>query len=461
MRGRKNLILTILSLMASLIFAITVIAAEQTVTPQEIKKISLKVSQNKSGEITNVLPREEGYTVTFVTDQTDLYVGEKPIAQVTVTAKSGYIFMKDFDRSSHFSISGGRFFEGERLSQSVVYVEIECNTRVQDKLETPIDLEWYDDRGLATWTDVEGADYYKVKVNGTELDYRIYNNYVDLSSYIKFKKNNRFQVRAFSDSDYLKTSSWSEKSDELYFEDYDEWNENINHNNNYQYPNSPNNYPNGNYGGNNNYSSIRNEWVKLDNIWYYYDTNGYKLTGGMYRIGNSWYIFNRDGKMLTGWQKYDGRQYYFTSSGARAHGWCLVNGAWFYLDPETGVYVTNSYVYENGKVYYVSSSMIVNKWHDGRYFKYNKNTGHDGAMLRNCWDYINGSWYYFGDNGYVLTNNVYQINGSTYKFGSDGRLLIGWFDYNGASYYIKPNGYMARDEFIDGYYVDGKGRWIR
>lgn len=463
MKGRKNLalLLAMLSVLVSFLFATTVVAQEAG-TPEEIEKISIKIGQNKSGDITEVYARTKGYKVSsYVVKDNYIDVGEKPTVDVTVTAETGYIFKKSFDKSSQFSISGGRFSDGYKVSSSVVKVEIVCNGKVYDKLETPTELEWEEDWGLATWEDVEDAAYYKVKINGTEINQNIYNNYIDLSGYIKFKKNNRFQVKAFSNSNYLRSSDWSEKSYELYIDDWDEWQNKDNNWGNNTYPNYWNNNNPNCWNGGYNVGGARNQWIQQNGEWNYYDSNGYKLSNGMYLIDGEWYYLDKDGKRNIGWQKYNGVQYYFANNGVMVTGWRNINGAWFYFS-ETGEYQTNTYVYgANGKTYYVISSMLTNGWQDGRYFKYVQGSSwYDGAMLRNCWEYIEGSWYYFNDKGFALKNGVYQINNATYKFDNNAKLLIGWFDYYGASYYIKPDGNMARNEWIDGRYVDGNGRWV-
>lgn len=462
MRGRRNLLLAVMLLMCS--FCTTTITyAEETTKAEEtqqieIKKISIAISQNKMGEVTNVLPKEEGYTLEYTVKSNSLDAGDRPVIEVTIEAKKNYIFWEDFDKKRYFAITGGTFDEGERLSQNRVYVKIKCKKNVYEKLETPYDLDWEDDRGIATWESIDDADYYIVKVNGQELGYRVYNNYINLTSYLKFKYNNRFQVKACSESSYMKDSDWSEKSYEMYCNDIDEWNGIIydNYDNSYEY------YPEWNSGSNLN---SRNKWVKRDGVWYYYDQYGNKLTNGKYRIGDKSYCFDSEGRMKTGWQQYGGVYYYFDdTNGHMLTGWLQIKGAWFYLN-EKGEHVTNSYVQgSDGKLYYVISSMLVNDWHDGRYFKvgYSESSGrqYNGEMVVNSWEYIKGAWYYFDTNGYAVTNRIARINGSLYNFGRDGKLIYGWFDYNGNSYYIKSDGNMARNEWIDNYYIDADGRCI-
>lgn len=45
------------------------------------------------------------------------------------------------------------------------------------------------------------------------------------------------------------------------------------------------------------------KWVKLDNIWYYYE-DGVKQVG-WHRIDSKWYFFDKIGQMQIGWQKID------------------------------------------------------------------------------------------------------------------------------------------------------------
>jgi len=449
MRGRKNLVVLVMALLFSFSFIFTAFATEQAGTPTEVKKIYLQVSQDKNGDIQSVYAKSlysEQYDVTYDYGY-DNYIGERPSIVVTVTAKNGYVFYKDFDRSSHFSISGGKFEDGYRKSNTVVVVEISCSKIVKEQLETPTGLEWEDDNGRASWEAVDYADYYVVSINGNKVN--AYDNYISLGTYLKYRKDNKFRVKAVSNRSYIKESEWSEYSDELYFEDWNDYYDDYYSDGSWNIDR----YPGGNYGGNNgnNYSGLRNQWVQRGNVWYYYDGNGYRLRNGEYRIGNKWYVFDNEGVMKTGWWN----KRYYDSDGARASGWRYINNAWFYLAGD-GSQVTNRYVNGmDGKVYYVISSMLVNGWHENHYF------GNDGAMVKNAWAYTNGGWYYLDANGYALRNTIGVINNAVYKFGGEGKLCYGWFDYNGASYYIKPDGNMARNEWINGYYVDSYGRWIR
>lgn len=56
------------------------------------------------------------------------------------------------------------------------------------------------------------------------------------------------------------------------------------------------------------------------------------------------------------------------------------------------------------------------------------------------WNYIDGQWYYLGN---------------------DGKMQIGWIYDSGNWYYCRSNGTMAINTIIDGYAVDSNGVWIK
>lgn len=57
-------------------------------------------------------------------------------------------------------------------------------------------------------------------------------------------------------------------------------------------------------------------WFKLDDSWYYIQSNGARRFSELSEIGGKKYLFAADGKMLTGHQVYNGKKMFFTESGA-------------------------------------------------------------------------------------------------------------------------------------------------
>ena len=89
------------------------------------------------------------------------------------------------------------------------------------------------------------------------------------------------------------------------------------------------------------------QWVKLndegqlalnstDGDWYYFGSNGERFENKMKKIAGTVYLFDQDGKMLTGfqdWEEKDGEgetTYYFMRDGARAEGkWLYIEDNWY------------------------------------------------------------------------------------------------------------------------------------
>ena len=93
------------------------------------------------------------------------------------------------------------------------------------------------------------------------------------------------------------------------------------------------------------------QWLLLNNRWYYFNQEGYMLTGWLF-YNNAWYYFeekegSEQGKMSVGWKEIRGFWYYFSEEGGAENGkmrtgWQEVKGKWYYLNQEVGT--------ENGKM---------------------------------------------------------------------------------------------------------------
>ena len=93
------------------------------------------------------------------------------------------------------------------------------------------------------------------------------------------------------------------------------------------------------------------QWLLLNNRWYYFNQEGYMLTGWLF-YNNAWYYFEEkeggeQGKMSVGWKEIRGFWYYFSEevgaeNGKMRTGWQEVKGKWYYLNPQVGE--------ENGKM---------------------------------------------------------------------------------------------------------------
>jgi hypothetical protein len=73
----------------------------------------------------------------------------------------------------------------------------------------------------------------------------------------------------------------------------------------------------------------RNEWKLVNNSWYFFDSQGYMFTGWLNSNG-SWYYMNTDegsdnGKMVTGWRVVSGKWYYLSTATDGSGGKMLLN----------------------------------------------------------------------------------------------------------------------------------------
>ena len=71
---------------------------------------------------------------------------------------------------------------------------------------------------------------------------------------------------------------------------------------------------------------------KIGSTWYYFDSEGWMKTGWIKEYGN-WYYLDDSGAMKTGLQTIEGKQYYLSASGAMQTGWQNIgDDTYFFAD---------------------------------------------------------------------------------------------------------------------------------
>ncbi len=143
------------------------------------------------------------------------------------------------------------------------------------------------------------------------------------------------------------------------------------------------------------YSPIyRNEWV--NGLWY--DANGYQTYSGVLTWKSN----------ATGWWLEDTAGWYPKSS------WQKVDGIWYYFGADgymaASEWVDGYWLSGNGALEYSGKGT----WKGNSKGWWFEDTS--GWWAQNCWQKINGSWYYFGSDGYMVTSQY--VDG--YWIGSDG-----------------------------------------
>ena len=374
--------------------------------------IDYAYSGDGSGGGTYVWVNSDKYEVTDATWVTstkhDIAVGEEPKMKVKLeTTSSDYKFSGTY-RSSNVHVSGGTFVSASK-SSSTLTVTLKVKA-IKGTYDAPSDAYWKDSNsnsksslGKAKWSydtyrndddedDEDGAGtsgYYDIYLyKGSTVVHKVeeykgtsYNFY----PYMTKKGTYKFKVRSVphtsSEKKYGKHSEWTE-SDEQYIAEEDVSDGSGQTNNNGGGSSTP-----GNVG-----------WVQSNTVWYYKYPDGTYQKNSWLKVNDKWYLFDNEGKMLTGWQTKNGYSYFLENSGEMRVGWIQNNGNWYYLKPENEDYqgaAQKGWIHADGNTYYADNT---------------------GALLSG-WQKVDGNWHYFYPNNFTQAVNT-TID--TFYIGADG-----------------------------------------
>ena len=238
------------------------------------------------------------------------------------------------------------------------------------------------------------------------------------------------------------------------------------------------------YTFNNNADVTNTQWIAMDGTWKLAKDG--RISTGWQTWENNLYYLNSDGSMKANEAFTDGGKLYFFRSwgGAYKNCWYTSNGKKYYLHDNSAAY-QNEWLKADGKWYYFQSdsTMATNTWIDNYYVdasgvwipnkekptdkwitsgnrKWYRHA--DGSYTKNDWELINGKYYRFDNDGWMVTGWK-KINDTWYYMDktTGERYGEGWHWIDGKCYYMNANGEMAVDTWIDGYYVDESGKWIK
>ena len=218
--------------------------------------------------------------------------------------------------------------------------------------------------------------------------------------------------------------------------------------------------PDGNwYYLNNNGQMQDTGWFKQDGTWYYIASSGARNYSQLVEIDGQKYLFDKDGKMLTGLQVYNGKKMVFASSGAlqlegKASSWQKIASNWYYYD-EDGILTVGKKDIKGTTYYFDKEGIMQTGWAlvDGKW-NYFANSG----AMQTGWVKDKDIWFYLDKDGNMLTGNQ-EINGSRYYFKASGAMQTGWKWQDNSWYFYTNSGAMKTGWLKDGdswYYLEGK-----
>ncbi|MBO5576288.1 MAG: cell wall-binding repeat-containing protein [Ruminococcus sp.] len=177
-------------------------------------------------------------------------------------------------------------------------------------------------------------------------------------------------------------------------------------------------------------------WDTKDGSRCYYGVDG-KLLTGLQIIDKKLYMFDENGKLLTGLIKYRGVTRYYTNNGALT-GSQTINGDQYYFSPVDGKMIKGLRIISDVKYSFDDNGRNSEGWIvvNGKYRCY---IDHDKGMLTGL-QKIDGELYWFGTNG-IMRTGMQAIADSTgnqkvYYFGEDGAMVHGLVIVNDKLYYL-------------------------
>ena len=145
-------------------------------------------------------------------------------------------------------------------------------------------------------------------------------------------------------------------------------------------------------------------WVKTGNVWYYRYPDGTLQKNGWIKVNGNWYLFNKEGEMLTGKQSTQSGTYMLAPTGEMLTGWQKSGNNWYFFKNEAGA-------------------------------------ADEGVMLTKTW--------------------ITEPDGKTYYLGDKGEMLTGWRQIGSSWYFFDASGVLARNTWINTFYVNADGAWVK
>lgn len=215
----------------------------------------------------------------------------------------------------------------------------------------------------------------------------------------------------------------------------------------------------------------------------YFDNSGFQAKNAFIKYAGNYYYFDKEGYMLTGRQDVDGKTYFFLPNGIQLRDSIYQqDGKYYYFGSFGEQYKDGYFVFDvpkegtsetEAKFRYFSSTgeMAVGLTYaggglqyfdengfqakgtkyvtpDGKLYFFDKNSGN---AYKNRWAEIDGIWYEFNDQGYAQATKgeFYTTDGSTWFYrDAAGKNVTGALTLDGHEYYFRANGAQVKGDFV-------------
>ena len=215
----------------------------------------------------------------------------------------------------------------------------------------------------------------------------------------------------------------------------------------------------------------------------YFDNSGFQAKNAFIKYAGNYYYFDKEGYMLTGRQDIDGKTYFFLPNGIQlrdsiyqqdgkyyyfgSFGEQYKDGYFVFDVPKEGTSETEAkfryfsptgemavgLTYAGGGLQYFDENGFQAKGTkyvtpDGKLYFFDKNSGN---AYTNRWAEIDGIWYEFNDQGYAQAKKgeFYTTDGSTWFYrDAAGKNVTGALTLDGHEYYFRENGAQVKGEFV-------------
>lgn len=342
-------------------------------------------------------------------DTKDMTIGEEPRMKIWISpgsdSETDYYFKGTYG-SSNVSVSGGTYVSASRDGNDLV-VTLRIRP-IKGTYGEPADAYWSDSGlGRARWEKSDGNSsgafdvvLYRGSTQVKRLDAYKGTSY-NFYPYMTREGAYYFKVRTVpyteEEKKYGKSSEWTE-SEEMYIDE-----DHVSDGRGQE--NDPG--PSGSGGPAGNGTQVG--WVQSGSSWFFRYPDGSYHKNGWLNLQDTWYLFDANGYMLTGWQ--------------------LRDNLWYYLKPYAG--------------------------------------GPQGALATG-WNYINDKWYFLNTGmfqhlpGGAMVTGWLTLNGKQYYLDASGAMVEGWVKIGEDFYYFHPgSGEKAYSTTIGVFALDAEGKWIK